>query len=61
MATLMIKEWEMMEFVQDFDIQLTLDEPDAYVALLTAEPTLVRYMISAQDQDEGLVKMKERC
>ncbi|XP_058068819.1 uncharacterized protein LOC131218155 [Magnolia sinica] len=60
-ATLMINEWEMMEFVQDFNIQLTLDEPDAYIALLIAGPTLVRQVIAAQDQDVWLVKMKERC
>ncbi|XP_058076370.1 uncharacterized protein LOC131224950 [Magnolia sinica] len=60
-ATLMIKEWKMIEFVQDFDIQLTLDEPDAYVALLIAKLTLVRHVISTQDRDEWLVKIKERC
>ncbi|XP_058075776.1 uncharacterized protein LOC131224259 [Magnolia sinica] len=59
-ATLMLKEWEMMKFIQDFDIQLTLDEPNAYVALLTTEPTLVQHVISTQDQDEWLVKIKER-
>ncbi|XP_058103651.1 uncharacterized protein LOC131247265 [Magnolia sinica] len=60
-ATLMIKEWEMVKFVQDFDIQLTLNEPDVYVALLIAELTLVRQVITTKDKDAWLIKMKEKC
>ncbi|XP_058099892.1 uncharacterized protein LOC131244275 [Magnolia sinica] len=60
-ALLMVREWNMVEFVQDFDMKLTMEEPYKVVAHIQAQPLTNGKIIEAQKGDELLKKIRERA
>ncbi|XP_058084550.1 uncharacterized protein LOC131232333 [Magnolia sinica] len=60
-APLMVREWDMVEFVRDFDMKLTMEEPYGVIAHIQAQPLVDSKIIEAQEGDELLKKMRERA
>ncbi|XP_058078655.1 uncharacterized protein LOC131226983 [Magnolia sinica] len=58
-APLMVKEWDMVEFVRDFDMKLTVEEPYEFIAHIQAQPMIDSKIIEVQERDELLRKMRE--
>ncbi|MGV8065582.1 hypothetical protein PJP13_29565, partial [Mycobacterium kansasii] len=59
-APLMIEEWNMVEFVQDFEQKLTVEESFMSVAHICIQPLIDDPIIVAQREDEWLVKMRKQ-
>ncbi|XP_058070929.1 uncharacterized protein LOC131219964 [Magnolia sinica] len=57
----MVKEWNMVEFIQDFDIKLTMEEPYEVINHIQVQPVIFSKIIEAQEGDELFKKMKERA
>ncbi|XP_058068520.1 uncharacterized protein LOC131217597 [Magnolia sinica] len=57
----MVREWDIVEFVRDFDTKLTVEEPYKVIAHIQAQPLVDRKIIEAQEGDELLKKMRERA
>ncbi|XP_058106968.1 uncharacterized protein LOC131250703 [Magnolia sinica] len=49
----------MVEFVRDFDMKLTVEEPYEFIAHIQAQPMIDSKIIEAQEGDELLKKMRE--
>ncbi|XP_058068512.1 uncharacterized protein LOC131217591 [Magnolia sinica] len=60
-APLMVREWDIVEFVRDFDMKLIIKEPYEVIAHIQVQPTINSKIIEAQEGDELLKKMKERA
>ncbi|XP_058106440.1 uncharacterized protein LOC131249679 [Magnolia sinica] len=58
-ALLMVREWDMVKFVRDFDMKLTVEEPYEFIAHIQAQPMIDSRIIEAQASDELLRKMRE--
>ncbi|XP_058078569.1 uncharacterized protein LOC131226875 [Magnolia sinica] len=58
-APLMVREWDMMEFVRDFNMKLIVEEPFEIIAHIQAQPMINSKIIEAQKGDELLEKMRE--
>ncbi|XP_058078631.1 uncharacterized protein LOC131226956 [Magnolia sinica] len=60
-APLMVREWDMVDFVRDFDMKLTVEEPYEVIAHIQAQPMINSKIIEAHEDDELLGKMRERA
>ncbi|XP_058082373.1 uncharacterized protein LOC131230466 [Magnolia sinica] len=58
---LMVREWDMVEFVRDFDMKLTVEEPYEVIDHIQAQPMINSKIIEAQEGNELLGKMRERA
>ena len=59
-ATLLIKEWQALETLTEFDIQATMTEEGRPFGCLRVQPTLIDCILEAQGKDEGLKKWFEK-
>lgn len=60
-APLMIAEWDMVEFVRDFEQKLTVEEPFVYVVHIRARPLIDDQIIEAQKGDARLIELREQA
>ncbi|XP_058106404.1 uncharacterized protein LOC131249632 [Magnolia sinica] len=60
-APLMVREWDMVEFVRDFDMKLTVEEPYEFIAHIQAQPMINSKIIKPQEGDELLKKIQEKA
>ncbi|XP_058102049.1 uncharacterized protein LOC131246156 [Magnolia sinica] len=60
-APLMVREWNMVKFVRDFDMKLTVEEPYEVIAHIQVQPMIFSKIIEAQESNELMKKMKERA
>ncbi|XP_058099848.1 uncharacterized protein LOC131244222 [Magnolia sinica] len=60
-APLMVREWDIVEFVRDFDMKLTVEEPYEVVAHIQAQSLINGKIIEAQGGNEHLKKMREKA
>ncbi|XP_058070918.1 uncharacterized protein LOC131219952 [Magnolia sinica] len=60
-APSMVREWNIVEFVRDFDMKLTMKEPHEVIAHIHVQPLIISKIIEVQEGDELLKKMKERA
>ena len=49
-----LKKWEMLNFIKDFDVKLNIGSQVVKVNNIVVEPTLMRKIIDAQNQDNEL-------
>ncbi|XP_058082483.1 uncharacterized protein LOC131230599 [Magnolia sinica] len=59
-APLMIREWNMVKFMRDFEQRLTMEEPFENVAHLHVQSLIDNQINEAQKEGELLLRMKER-
>ncbi|XP_058092441.1 uncharacterized protein LOC131238866 [Magnolia sinica] len=60
-APLMVREWDMVEFVRDFNMKLTVEEPYEVVAHIQAQPLINDKIIEAHESNELSKKMRKRA
>ncbi|XP_058099868.1 uncharacterized protein LOC131244249 [Magnolia sinica] len=60
-APLIVREWDMVEFVWDFDMKLIVEEPYEVIAHILAQPMINSKIVEAQEGDELLKKMRGRA
>lgn len=60
-APLMIEEWNMVEYVRDFEQKLMVEEPFESVARICVQPLIDDWIIVAQREDEWLLELRKRA
>ncbi|XP_058077847.1 uncharacterized protein LOC131226146 [Magnolia sinica] len=60
MAGLMIREGEMLDFIQNYGAQFSFSGLSLLVVSLVIEPALIRPIIESQEHDESLKNLKQR-
>ena len=51
-ASLLIREWQALETLSEFDIQISEDREGSHFSCLVVQPTLVSRIIEAQKEDD---------
>ena len=60
-ASLLIKEWQALETLTEFDIQAATTDEGRPFGCLRVQPTLINRILEAQEKDEGLKKWFEKA
>ena len=61
LATLMIREWQALETLAEFDVQATTSERGRHFGCLAVQPTLISRILEAQQKDEEMKKWFARA